>query len=86
MHGYEKRLCVPEHEIVWTSLPFLDLGAGRGRDVNSREAKGKGDGKEAFLSEGGVIDCDFMKHNLVAKALLERMISEYATLFSREGF
>ena len=41
--------------------------------------------KEAFFSEGEVTECDVMTYDLVGKALLERMIYEYATLFSREG-
>ncbi|CDF36664.1 Sel1-repeat containing protein [Chondrus crispus] len=64
---------------------FSDLAVGNGGDVKSREAKGDGAGKEAFFSEGKVTECDDMTYDLVGKALLERMISEYATLSSREG-
>ncbi|CDF36659.1 Sel1-repeat containing protein [Chondrus crispus] len=63
----------------------LGVGNGNGGDVKSREAKGDGAGKEAFFSEGKVTECDDMTYDLVGKALLERMISEYATLSSREG-
>ena len=83
------RLSLTQPE-VWNQLgtlaKFPDLGDGNGGDRKSREAKGNGVGKDAFFSEVQMTECDFMKYDLVGKALQEHMISEYATLFSGEGF